>query len=64
MFSLYKQAGETLYGVKEFILDSAADVEKLPKDVRPGSTALVIPTSEIYILNSEKKWILFGSDAE
>lgn len=64
MFNLYKQDGETLYGIKEFMLDTAADVADLPTNIRPGSTALVIPTSEIYILNGEKQWVLFGSEEE
>jgi len=60
MINLYKQDGETLYGVKEYILDSPNDVSDLPVDIRPGSTALVITTSDIYMLNGDKKWILMG----
>ena len=63
MVNLYKQDGETLYGVKEYILDSPEDVPSLPVNVRPGSTALVIPTSEIYMLNGSKKWILMGGSS-
>lgn len=64
MFSLYKQDGETLYGVKEFMCDTAADVADLPINIRPGSLAMVIPTSEIYVLNSQKKWVILGSETE
>ena len=60
MYSLYKQDGETLYGIKEFMCDSVEDIANLPTNIRPGSSALVIPTMDIYVLNSEKDWVLFG----
>ena len=60
MINLYKQDGETLYGVKEYILDSPEDITSLPINVRPGSTALVISTSDIYMLNGNKQWVLMG----
>lgn len=62
MISLYRQDGETLYGIKEFLLDSEDDVKNLPVDpkVHVGSTALIIPTGTLYMLNGSRQWIEVG----
>lgn len=62
MISLYRQDGETLYGIKEFLLDSEDDVKDLPahNKVHVGSTALVIPTGTLYMLNSLHQWVEVG----
>ena len=63
MINLYKQDGDTLYGIKEFIIDSAEDVANLPTNIpkiRVGSTALVISSGDIYMLNGDGKWVLIG----
>ena len=62
MISLYRQDGETLYGIKEFILDSEDDIKNLPthNKVHVGSTALVIPTGALYMLNGSHKWVEVG----
>ena len=62
MINLYKQDGETLYGIKEFILDSEDDLSKLPTSIRSGSSALVIPTGAVYFLSGEKKWVAVGGE--
>ena len=51
MVNLYKQDGEILYGVKEYIIDSMDDVKDLPTNVRPGSIAMLVPSGVKYILN-------------
>ncbi len=61
MINLYKQDGETLYGIKEFIVDSAEEVQNLPtKKIGVGSTAIVISDGSIYIFNGSHKWVLFS----
>ena len=62
MITLYKQDGEILYGIKEFVLDSEDDLKDLytHKKVHVGSTAFVIPTGALYILNGSHKWIEVG----
>ena len=62
MINLYKQDGETLYGIKEFLLDSVEDLTQLPKNIRCGSSALIIPTGELYILDGKKEWTLLHFD--
>ena len=59
MVNLYRQDGETLYGIKEYIVDTPADISdvRIEKTLRPGSLIFVISTSEKYMLNGEKKWV-------
>lgn len=40
------------YRYEEFICDSEEDVSKLPKNVAPGSVAIVAENGEVYILNT------------
>lgn len=50
------QSGHAAYGIKEFVVDTPDDIEKLPVDVPMGSAALVISTGEVYILGSHDNW--------
>jgi hypothetical protein len=64
MITLYKQDGETVYGVKEFLLDTPQDLQSLPNaDIRPGSSALIISTGALYMFNGDKQWVPLGGDA-
>lgn len=59
-YSLYKQDGEIIYGVKDFIVDTPADIATLPTDldkIKVGSQAFVISSSERFMLNSQGAWI-------
>lgn len=44
-------------GVKEYILDTPDDIINLPKTDTMGSSAFVISTSEVYMLNSLGEWV-------
>lgn len=60
MINLYSQNGEVEYRVTEYILDTRADLEKLPeysKTAAPGSSAFVVATSEVYMLNNQREWV-------
>lgn len=52
--------GEKAYGTIRLLCDTKADVPNLDnyKNYATGSEALVISTSERYMLNSSKEWIL------
>ena len=63
MISLYKQDGELLYGIKEFLLDSESDLLELPTNIKSGSSALVIPTGKKYFLNGAKQWVALGNSS-
>lgn len=56
------------YGIKHYILDTEADLEKMPKENEfVGTTCFVISTSKYYMLNSDYKWIQispFGTSVE
>ena len=48
---------------KEYICDTEDDIEDLPKrdKIAWGSTAKVISSSNIYILNSQNEWVILSS---
>ena len=56
MFSIIKENNKTQYSLTEYIADKESDVENLPITCLPGSTCIVIETSEVYILNTQHKW--------
>lgn len=41
---------------KEFIVDTEADIEKLPTTRYFGSCALCIETGDVYVLNTKGVW--------
>lgn len=45
--------------VKEFIVDTDADFEKLPPACT-GSTAVSIESAKVMVVNTEGKWVVFG----
>ena len=58
--SLYRQDGDILYGVKDYIVDTETDIYSLPTDlkkIKAGSQAFVIATSEKYMLNNQGIWV-------
>lgn len=58
MYKLFSHEGETLYNIKEWVCDTEEDLNALLKNsMGMGSTAFVISTSELYMLNSEKEWV-------
>lgn len=58
MIQAVKQSGHHLYGIVEYVIDSVADLDDLPIDIPMGSSALVIATSDVYILSGNKEWVL------
>ena len=57
MYSLYANDDNISYGIQKFVLDTDSDIINLPVGIKPGSSALIINSSNIYVLNHEKKWI-------
>lgn len=57
MYSLYANDDDVSYGIKKFVLDSEEDVDILPTNIKAGSSALVIGTSQFYMLNNQKEWV-------
>lgn len=57
MFNLVSTTGKIAYGVKEFVLDTEADLASIDvKPCTPGSTAFIIEGPKKYILNGSKEW--------
>ena len=58
MISRISQNGQTQYGIYNYVLDSESDVKSLPKlnEVKAGSSAFVIETSQYYMLDHAGNW--------
>lgn len=57
MINLYSQNGDIQYNILKYIVDKVNDIPNLPLNGAMGSTAEVIETGEIFILNGEKQWV-------
>lgn len=59
MAFIVKQGGRTDYNYKEYFLDNTDELENIDvKACCPGSIAYIISNGDLYILNSEKIWVL------
>lgn len=56
MINLLSQSGHQGYGIKEYVLDTPADLDNLPITDKAGSTAFIISTSQVYMINSKGEW--------
>ena len=60
MINIYSQNGDIEYKIVEYILDNAQDLEELKAkatNAAVGSSAFIIATSEVYMLNSLREWV-------
>lgn len=65
MIYIMKNGGHDTYNIKQFTLDTPDDLPNLPTSgIAVGSAALVISTSDVYMLNSKGEWDLIASDTE
>lgn len=52
-----QQDGDITYGVNAYMADTVADLDNIDtKDDQPGTTCLVLATSSVYMLNTNKEW--------
>lgn len=56
MYKMTSHDGNTAYGIKEFVIDTAADLIAIPP-CQMGSVALDISTSEVYMMNGNGEWV-------
>ena len=56
MINLLSQSGHQAYCIKEYVLDEPADLDNLPITDKMGSTAFIISTSQVYMINSKGEW--------
>lgn len=57
MIGILKTGGHTTYNLKEYVVDIVADIDNLPVDAVMGSTAFVIETGDVYMINSSGEWV-------
>ena len=60
MVNITSQNGDVGYNVTEVVLDTPSDLEILKTEqwyLAPGSSAFVISTSEVYMLNGSREWV-------
>ena len=58
MINIGANGNKIAYGIKHFNVDELEDLEQLNVyNLKPGSTAFVIHTSVMYMLDSDYKWI-------
>lgn len=51
------RSNKPFYNMAEFLCDYESDVADLPTNRGPGSTARVIESGNVYILNNSHQWI-------
>lgn len=58
MYTTIKRDNEVTYNVNEYICDSVADLDSLPR-CAPGSTAIILEAGNaaVYMKNTEGKWV-------
>ena len=58
MYSIIKQSDDIAYNVNEYICESVADLDSLPR-CAPGSTAIIIENGShsVYMKSVEGKWV-------
>ena len=58
MYTTIKRDNEVAYYVNEYVCDSVADLDSLPR-CAPGSTAVVLEegNTAVYMKNTEGKWV-------
>lgn len=58
MIAVLSENGKSTYNLKEYVVDTQEDIKDLPTSgIQMGSTAFVISTGTVYMLNSSKEWI-------
>lgn len=57
MIGITKDAGKVTYGLKEYVVDTVAEVDLLPTNCAMGSSAFIIETGDVYMLNGSGKWV-------
>lgn len=45
---------------KEYIVDTDADLEKLPKCSGTGSCAVSLESGKVKVVNTQGEWVVFG----
>lgn len=57
MINVGSIAGKEVKALTEYYLDDAKDVNDLPTTCAPGSTAIVMETAQVFMMNSRGEWV-------
>jgi hypothetical protein len=57
MVGIMKQNGQSTYNLMEYVVDTEDDIKSLPREVAMGSTAFIIKTGDVVMLNGKKEWV-------
>lgn len=57
---LLKQGSRGDYNYKEYYVETADEIQNIEinEDICPGSVVFVITTSQVFMLNTKKEWVL------
>ena len=55
-YKLMSTNGQVQYNIDEYVIDTPADLEKLPKKCAMGSAALCLSNGAVYMKDSEGNW--------
>lgn len=55
--SLVSSSGTSVYGVKEYVIDTEKELTNIPENCGPGSTAICAENGKSYIKNSLGEWV-------
>jgi len=63
MINVYSNSGDVAYGLREYVVDTVADIDLLPtKNVELGSAALCLEDGNVYFYNpSKNRWAVLGT---
>ena len=56
-YKITKANGDPAHDIVEYVVDTPEDISYLPPMAGWGSTCIVISTSEVYMKNSQGKWV-------
>lgn len=56
MYNIIANGENIANNIKEFACDSSEDLTALP-ECAMGSTAFIISTSEVYMMNGNREWV-------
>ena len=62
MINVYSNSGDIAYGLREYVVDTVADINLLPtQNVELGSAALCLEDGKVYFYSpSQDAWVPFG----
>ena len=64
MYTILSNSGRRVYGVKQYMVKTLADIDSIPllATAAPGSTVLVTTSKQKYILTKERIWMPIKTD--